>query len=323
MLDRALLDSTVLHRRPIVQRLIADGFLRFDYRKIDLVVEGLERIPDRPVVYAMNHTDDFSYWPIQYHLHRTKGRYTATWVKGKNYEHPVLRTFMRSTNNIPIASRGYLITRDFLRAVGRRPTDEEYRLLRDAVNELADPRGSVPKELVGVPRDMLGRRFEPSRESYALALEALFLDLMDSFVALNEQAIRVGLDILVFPQGSRSKRLSHGHIGLGQMAMHLGVPVVPIGCSGGDVIYPTRSPICRPGRVVYRIGEPIDPRSVPNAQVPEGTRPFARASETTFRPRYQAFVDHVMDRIDLLLDDDYRYGDDARSDGTEGTARFV
>jgi len=323
MLDRALLDSTVLHRRPIVQRVIADGFLRFDYRKIDLVVEGDETIPNRPVVYAMNHTDDFSYWPIQYHLHRTVGRYTATWVKGKNYEQPVLRTFMRSTNNIPIASRGYLITRDFLRAVGRRPTDEEYRVLREAVNDLAEPRGALPRELIAVPRDMLGRHFDPANENYALALEGLFLDLMDCFVSLNERAIRIGLDILVFPQGTRSRRLSRGHIGLAQIAMHLGVPIVPIGCSGGDVIYPARSPICKPGRVVYRIGEAIDPRSVPNASVPEGTRPFDRASETTYRPRYQTLVDHVMDRIDGLLDEPYRYGDDTRSDGTTGTNRFV
>lgn len=323
MLDLALLDSTRLHRRPLAQRLIADGFLRFDYRKIELVVEGAERIPDRPVIYAMNHTDDFSYWPIQYHLHRTVGRYTATWVKGKNYEHPVLRTFLRSTNNIPIPSRGYLLTRDFMRTMGRSPNDAEYRAIRDAVNDLATPAGELPRELVGVKRDMLGRTFDPSVEPYEVAIEALFLSLMDRFVQLNERARDIGLDLLVFPQGTRSRRLSRGHIGLGQMALHLGMPIVPVGCSGGDVIYPTRSPFCSPGRVVYRVGAPIEPSELAAFAVPAGTKPFDRTSETQYRARYQALVDHVMDRIDGLLDDSYQYGEDGRSDGTTGTARFV
>lgn len=323
MLDLALLDSTRLYRRPISQRLIAEGFLRLDYRKVDLVVEGEHHIPDRPVIYAMNHTDDFSYWPIQYHFHRTSGRYTATWVKGKNYENPVMRTFMRSTNNIPIASRGYLITRDFVRTMGRKPTDAEYRTIRDAVNDLSTPSSDLPRALVGEKRDMLGRAFDPSVEPYEFALESLFLELMDRFVGLNERARDIGLDLLVFPQGSRSKRLSQGHIGLAQMAAHLGTPIVPIGCSGGDVIYPTRSPLCRPGRVVYRIGQPIEPSEIASFGIPAGTKPFHRESETQYRPRYQALVDRVMDRIDGLLDEAYRYGEDGRSDGTTGTARFV
>ncbi len=323
MLDQALLDATRLTRRPWAQRFIAEAFLRQDYRKIELVVEGDDRIPSTPVVYAMNHTDDFSYWPIQYHLHRRFARYTATWVKGKNYEHPVMRTFMRSTNNIPIPSRGYLLTRDFVNATGRKPTEEEYRILRDSVNDLEPPKGRLPEALVGHPRDMLGRRFDPGRESYGVALEALFQQMMRRFVELNEEALRIGLDLLVFPQGTRSRRLSRGHIGLAQMALHLGATIVPIGCSGGDVIYPKRSPLTSPGRVTYRIGDPIPPSELARFSVPPGTRPFERESETRHRARYQGLVDYVMDRIDGLLDEPYQYSHDAKSDGTVGTSRFV
>lgn len=323
MLDQALLDGTRLRPRPRVQRLIAEGFLRFDYRKIELVVEGAERIPASPVIYAMNHTDDFNYWPFQYHLHATRGRYTATWVKGKNYEHPVMRAFMRATNNIPIASRGYLITRDFMRAVGRRPTEDEYRALREAVNGLADPGGALPEALVGRPRDMLGRPFDPAKERYADALEALYLGLMDRFLALNEEAQRIGLDVLVFPQGTRSRRLSRGHTGLAQVALHLGATIVPVGCSGSDLIYPKRSPIASPGRVVYRVGAPIGPDELAQFSGLPGTRPFRRADEAANRERHQMLVDHVMDRIDELVDEPYRFAEGARSEGTVGTARFV
>ncbi len=323
MLDQALLDSTRLTRKPWAHRLLADGFLRQNYRKIELIVEGDEHIPTTPVIYAMNHTDDFSYWPFQYHLHRRFGRYTATWVKGKNYEHPVLRTFMRATNNIPIPSRGYLITRDFVNATGRKPSDEEYRLVRDAVNDLSPPKGTLPEALVGRARDMLGRRFDPRAESYGLALETLFQQMMRRFVELNAEALATGLDLLVFPQGTRSRRLSRGHIGLAQLAVYLGAAIVPVGCSGGDVIYPKRSPLCQPGRVIYRIGKPISPSELARFGVPAGSQPFERASETEHRAQYQALVDHVMDRIDELLDEPYRYSEDAKSDGSFGTSRFV
>jgi 1-acyl-sn-glycerol-3-phosphate acyltransferase len=323
MLDQALLDTTRLHARPIGQRLIAHGFLRFDYRKIELVVEGASLIPARPVIYVMNHTDDFNYWPLQYHLLTQFDRYTATWVKGKNYEHPILRAFMRSTNNIPIPSRGYLITRDFMSAVGRRPTEAEYRLLRGAVDGLEATDDGLPEALIGRAREIFGRPFDPANERYVDALEAVFLRMMDRFIALNEEALAMGLDLLVFPQGTRSKRLSRGHIGLAQMALHLGATIVPVGCSGSDVIYPKRSPLTSPGRVVYRIGAPLGPDELASFAVPDGCRPFHRADEAANRERYQALVDHVMDRIDGLLDEPYRFAADARSEGTVGTARFV
>lgn len=322
MLDQALLDRTRLHPRPLAQRLIAEGFLRFDYRKIELVVEGAERIPEGPVIYAMNHTDAFNYWPFQYHLHAKLGRYTATWVKGKNYEHPVVRAFMSATNNIPIPSRGYLITRDFMRALGRRPSDDEYRALREAVNDLADLEGALPEALVGRRRDMLGRPFDPANELYSEALERLFTGMMDRFVALNEDAQRVGLDLLVFPQGTRSKRLSRGHTGLAQIALHLGATIVPVGCSGSDEIY-RRPPFTTPGRVIYRVGAPLFPAELSVFAEPARGRPFHRAHESAGRERHQALVDHVMDRIDGLVDEPYRFAEDGRSQGTAGTARFI
>lgn len=306
-----------------MQRLIADWFLRFDYRKISLRVEGLDNLPSRPVVLAMNHTDNFNYWPLQYRLH-LEDRYTATWVKGKNYENPGVSAFMRWTNNIPIASRGYVITRDFLNVLGRRPEEAEYRALRSAVDDLEPvERGAVPVRILEQGRDMLGRRFDPTREPYHEAVEALMRRLTERFLEKNREAQEIGCDVLVFPQGTRSKRLSKGHIGLAQIACFLESDIVPVGCNGTDVVYPSRSFIAQPGDAVYRIGEPIELASFGDLLPREPFAPFTREAEEQHRERFQAMVDRVMDAIDGLLDEPYRYGDDQASDGTSGTDRFV
>lgn len=324
MLDLALFDRIRLHRYPPVQRFIAEAFLRFDYRNVDIRVEGIERIPKHPVVYAMNHTDNFNYWPFQYSLHRSDRRYTATWVKGKNFEHPAVSAFMRSTNNIPIASRGYLVTRDFLAVMGRRPEEGEYRALRDAVNDGRElTAADVPRALLEKPRDMMGRRFVPSRESYPEALNALFGAMMRRFLDLNRHALDIGLDILVFPQGTRSIRLSRGHIGVIQAALALKATVVPVGCNGCDLVYPGRSLVSKPGCVVYRIGQPFAPEDFSDLAPREAFEPFSRQAELRHREAFQALTDRIMDRIDGLLDERHRFTEDRASDGTRGTDRFV
>ena len=321
MLDLGLYDRVHLHPRPLAQRVVADGFLRFNYRSVEIVLEGLENLPERPVVLAMNHTDNFSYWPLQYSLHR-RDSYTATWVKGKNYEPKVLGLAMRLTNNIPIASRGYVVTRDFVNVVGRRPEAEEYRALRDAVDEArpVDPT-KVPRVVLEQSRDMLGRRFDADHESYEVAVDALMHRMMERFVEMNAEALDLGLNLLVFPQGTRSIRLSRGHIGLAQIALHLDAPIVPIGCSGCDLVYPGRSLVAKPGRVVYRIGKPMSDWG--ELAPTEPFAPFSRAAEAAHRPRFQAVVDRVMDEINELVDPEYRYADDQRSDGSRGTDRFL
>ncbi len=324
MLDLDLFRRTELHTKPIVQRAIAEGFLRFDYRNVDLVLEGLSNLPSTPVVYAMNHTDNFNYWPLQYELHRRFARYTATWVKGKNFEHPLVARFMSATNNIPVASRGFLVTKDFLSTMRRRPTDDEYRALRAAIDggEPLDT-SKVPEKLLSTPRDLFGYRYDPSREGYDAAIEAVFTEMMRLFVALNRRALEIDLDVLVFPEGSRSLRLSKGHIGLAQVALHLGATIVPVGCSGSDRVYPGKSFSARPGRIVYRFGEPMPPATFADVAPGVPFEPFARRDEALHRAAFEKVTERVMDRIDGLLDPAYRYADDRTSTGTRGTDRFV
>ncbi len=320
MLDLELYDRVWLSARPRMQALIADGYLRFDYRNVKIDVEGLEKIPDHPVIYAMNHTDNFNYWPFQYFLHRKWKRYMAAWVKGKNYEHPFVSWFMRTTNNIPLASRGYVITRDFLDVTGRRPKKDEYRLVRDAVESLDETLSGVPEELLTKPRTILGRPFDPSSEHYVVAIDELMNLLHGKFVELNRKALDIGADVLVFPQGTRSVRLSRGHVGLAQMALHLGATIVPVGCNNCDLVYSGKSIVTKPGHITYRIGDPIPPEHWGDA--PRDVPPLTRAADQ-HRDAFQRVVDEVMDRINELLDERHRYSDDQVSEGTTGTERFV
>lgn len=322
MLTLDLYDRIQLRLKPRAQQVIAEAFLRFDYRNVDLQLEGAENIPEGPVIYAMNHTDNFNYWPFQYKLHCLFRRYTATWVKGKNYEGFVSSRFMQATNNIPLVSRGYVITRDFVDTVGRMPADDEYRCLRDAVDNQEPISGVVPHAIENIERNMLGRRFDAKSESYQGAVDAVVTDMMSRFVEMNRRCLDMGLDVLVFPQGTRSRRLSRGHIGIAQVALHLGATIVPVGCSGSDEIYTSRSILSKPGKVVYRVGKPIPPEHWSDV-APASFVPFDRADEAEHREAFEHVVGELMQRINGLVDEPYRFSADGESEGTSGSDRFV
>jgi len=313
------------------QRLVAAGVLRPNYTlaRTQIVFEGEERIPDEPVIFALNHTDRYNYWPFQYALWRRHGRFTATWVKGKYYENAFVGRFMELTNNLPTVSRGYIITRDFVSTLERRPSNEEYAALRarvdaEAAGEEHPPdEGLIPVELLEQPREMLGRPFDPACESYSAAICAVFRTMMGRFVELHEEAFAKGLDILIFPQGTRSIRLSKGHIGMAQVALRYRKTIVPVGCSGSDQVYPGSNPFAKGGKITYRFGVPIPYEEMNAFHVPEPFTPFDLRDERTHRGRFQGLTDLVMSRIDELVDPPYRFATDGESGGVTGSNRFI
>ena len=142
-------------KRPIGQVFFGHTVLTPNYNflpGIDIQIEGIEKIPDEPVIYAMNHTDRFNYFPFMYRMWKLKERYITVWVKGKYYESPLVGAFMELTSNLPTVSRGYIITKDFTLTMGRRPKQAEYDTLRALVNEEAAPGGdSSTIDLAAVP----------------------------------------------------------------------------------------------------------------------------------------------------------------------------
>jgi 1-acyl-sn-glycerol-3-phosphate acyltransferase len=329
MLDLKRMSRITLSGRPRVQRLIAQAFLAPNYKLlpgVQIILEGLDNLPDGPVIFAMNHTDRYNYWPFQYQLWHERARFTATWVKGKYYEHPLLAWFMEVTNNIPTISRGYLIARDFKQTLGRAPNADQYKALRDLVDENAPLDAlaeRIPSALLTQPRDILGRPFHPAAETYDHALRDLYQQFMRHFVALNKEANQKLLDVIIFPEGTRSIRLSRGHIGIAQLALKFGLTIVPVGCNGCDLLYPASSPWARAGRVTYRVGAPITPAQQAPFLPPTPFTPFDPHDENLHRQPFQKLVDLVMDRINDLLDPRHRYSDDKASDGVSGSDRFI
>jgi 1-acyl-sn-glycerol-3-phosphate acyltransferase len=337
MLDLPRLERLRLTRYPFSQRFFG-RLLQANYGflpGVEISLEGEERIPDEPVIFAMNHTDRYNYFPFQFTLWRRFDRFTATWVKGKYYENGLLALFMESMLQLPTVSRGYLITKDFQAVLGRTPTDQEYALLRAAVDARAvGEEGAlpeppvVPEMLFRKARNPLGVAFDPTDPQggdWADYVCALFRSMMARFVALNEEAMKIGLDLLIFPQGTRSIRLLPGHVGIAQIALHLKCPVVPVGCNGSDRVYPGGSPVGRKGRIVYRIGDPIPHSELAPYHVAGGFEPFTSEAERDHGKCFRGVADLVTERIDGLLDPAYRLegGPDGESGVRRSTERFV
>ena len=107
MLDLNRLLRIKLQTYPKTQKFIAQALLRPNYTfppRVVLRIENEDRIPEHPVMFAMNHTDRYNYWPFQYHRYRCHNRFTATWVKGKYRGGLSKSTRPPDTAFIPIAS---------------------------------------------------------------------------------------------------------------------------------------------------------------------------------------------------------------------------
>jgi 1-acyl-sn-glycerol-3-phosphate acyltransferase len=332
MLDLARLDRLKLVRRPFSQRFLGQA-LTANYHwfpGIELEFEDDDRIPNTACIYAMNHTDRYNYWPFQYALWKNHDRFTTTWVKGKYYEGRFLARFMESMLQLPTVSRGYLITRDFLSVMKRTPTDREYGLLRAAVDARAVGEAGVMPEPPDIPemllrkaRNPFGVAYDPAASDYADYICELFHAMMSRFVGLNRTAMEIGLDLLVFPQGTRSKRLLPGHIGIAQIALHLRVPIVPVGCNGSDGVYPGASPFAGRGRIVYRFGDPISYEDLAAFHIGEDYAPFSATAERDYSEQFEGVTSLVTDRIEPLLDPEYRRTEEVEVLAEEGAARFV
>lgn len=311
-----------------MQRLVGTLFLGPNYAlpwtRTRIVVEGLEHLralrrSGTPAILLMNHTDRYNYWPLQYQLWREGLGYTATWVKGKYYENAALGWFMDATNNIPIPSLGYVLSKDFQLFCRRLPRDEEYGALRrfaegQLTAEEAGARGGpdVARLIAATWPAVLDIPAVPYPESLRRRFEAM----NDRVVALCTEALAMGLFLLIFPEGTRSRRLRPGHSGAAQILLHTGAAAVPIGCNGSDQCYPGDSPLSRGGTVRYRVGEPISAAEIAALRPDPPFRPLS-AEADGHRERLAALTARIMARINVLLDPPYQAstGDEATEAG--------
>ncbi len=305
MVDIEYLENIHLVTDPLGQMLMGHLFLGPNFNiisKVDIRIENAERIPrGENVIFAMNHTDRFNYWPFQYKMWRMKDLpWTTVWVKGKYYRNRLLAKGLDWCNLIPVPSMGYLIEEFFMKKARRRIATDEYRVIRDVLDGKYAANEPVPESAVETMR-LLGENFvEYIRDYYEAVMERV--------AALSRYALlEKNLNIIIFPEGTRSTQLGEGRTGTAQLALHTRVKVVPVGCNNSDQLYPGSSPVAKSGQIIYRIGEPlcID-NQFKEFRIPEKFKLLSKESQLQYKDQFEGATRLIMLSIGALLDEKYR-----------------
>ena len=304
MIDLEHLNSIFLSANPLGQRIMAQFVLSPNYhlfRNVDIRLENLERIPrDETVIYAMNHTDRYNYWPFQYELWRMHYPFTTVWAKGKYYRSKAVGKFLDSCNVIPVPSMGYLVEEYYKQSFGRKIGKEEYRVIKDWIDGKIDEAASLAK--------LKAETTTLFKESYIEHLREYHQTLMEKVAELSTRALKEwGLSLLIFPEGTRSIRLGEGRIGIAQIALYSGKKIIPLGCNNSDTVYTGHSPFAKTGVITYRIGEPltVDDR-LKEFRITEPFKLFSRESQQKYRAQFEGVTRVVMDSINELLDERHK-----------------
>jgi len=305
MVDIEYLKHIKLDSEPLGQKLIGHLFLGPNFNlfsKVDIRIENVERIPrGESVIFAMNHTDRFNYWPFQYKMWRMKDLpFTTVWVKGKYYRNRLLAKGLDWCNLIPVPSMGYLIEEFFQKKARRRIAKDEYRAVRDVVDGKIDAGASLP-EPASDALQLLGENFVEHLRDY-------YETVMDHVAALSRYALlEKKLNLIIFPEGTRSTQLGEGRTGTAQLALNTGVKVVPVGCNNSEQIYPGSSPVAKSGRITYRVGEPLClDNQLKEFKIPEGFKLLSRESQRRYKEQFEGATRVIMLSISSLLDEKYR-----------------
>ena len=327
MVNEEHLARVRIAERPLGQRLVAQA-LRIDYMvpsKTNISIVGLDNIPDCGVMFALNHTDRYNYWPFQYELYRIgHPRMTMAWVKAKYYENKMLGWFFDQCNNLPLPSMGYLILKDAIASLGRKLSDDEYRTLRDLVDFKMEPEEVSDTIAASLKPIFENHRsdFNPDVEHYRDFLNRWNDRLMGLVERRTLEAVFEKQNhIIVFPQGTRSLRLLPAKTGMLEFAFRHNIPIVPVGSNGCEHVYPGGSPFSSGGAVEYRIGKALTlDGAFSECRIDEDYAPFTRDSKR-FKDKFQIGADILTRAINELLDEPYQLGD-ANDDRTRAD-RFM
>ncbi|OBB66126.1 MULTISPECIES: 1-acyl-sn-glycerol-3-phosphate acyltransferase [unclassified Mycobacterium] len=85
-------------------------------------------------------------------------------------------------------------------------------------------------------------------------------DSAQAALTTAERLLSTGKLLGMYPEGTRSPdgRLYKGKTGLARLALHTGVPVIPVAMIGTNVVNPPGTNMLRFGRVTVRFGKPMD-----------------------------------------------------------------
>jgi 1-acyl-sn-glycerol-3-phosphate acyltransferase len=307
LIDIEYLNRVRLTTHPLGQRLVANFLLLPNYHlfaKVDIRIEAIERIPrDENVIFAMNHTDRFNYWPFQYKLFKMhEFPFTTVWVKAKYYKNAFLAKGLDLCNLIPVPSMGYLIEEFYRKRFNRKMDKGLYRIVKDMIDGRIEAAG--PQERAAIEAlQAMGDQFAEFIRGYYEAVMAKVAEL--SRTALCEK----NLNIIIFPEGTRSLKLAEGKTGLAQLALHTEKRIVPVACNNSEEVYTGSLPIARSGRITYRVGEPLSVHDQLKAhRICEPFTLFSRESQQRYKEQFEGVTRIVMASIEGMLDEKYRRG---------------
>ena len=315
MVNIKFLDKINLVTAPWGQKFMAHAVLGPNYHlfaRVEIKMENIENIPKgETVIFAMNHTDRFNYWPFQYKLWSTKEYpFTTVWVKATYFNNKILGQFLKLCNTFPVPSKGYIIRELFKKTCRRTTTRDEYRMIKD----LLDNKISLPDVLQSATqevRDLLSAnrgRMSNAGASFLQYIENNYYTMMQKVAQISLGALfEKKLSIIIFPEGTRSVTLSEGRSGIAQLALHSEKAVIPVGCNGSETVYPGSSPIARSGTITYRIGKPMTVHDDFKAfRIKDSFELFSKESQQKYKKAFDAATEAIMRNIALLLDDRYR-----------------
>jgi len=287
---------------------------------LKLRLEGIDLVPDSPCIIATNHTHNYDFLPLRYLFYHHRRLLMSTWIKARAWQHPAMMHYLSNTGNVPLASRGYIISADFKSLIGRKPSDQEYRALRDHLDQgAALPDEEVFQRLAGEKRAVLGMDFNPSVRLYSDMMELCFDEFMEATLTVAERAVQFGHYQHLNPQGTRSSRLTQGKPGTIHIAARLGLPILPVAVLGMREAMPNQGLRSAGGEVVVRCGEAYTPNL---AQLSSSYRPFfvEQASDQEVIDRE---LSALMQKINALCDERYCMRQDYVTDGKVGVDRFL
>ena len=317
MVNLKFLEKINLATTPRGQKFVGHAILGPNYNlfaRVKIKMENIENIPKgEPVIFAMNHTDRFNYWPFQYKLWRAKVYpFTTVWVKGTYFNKKILGQLLKLCNTFPVPSKGYIIRELFKKSFQRTTTRDEYRMIKD----LLDKKISLPDVLhraTGEVKEFLSanrERMHDAGTSVLHFIESNYDAMMEKVAQISLGALyEKKLSIIIFPEGTRSLQLSEGRSGIAQLALNSEKAVIPVGCNGSETVYPGSSPIAKSGTITYRIGKPLTVHDhFKDFRIKEKFKLFSRESQQKYKKAFEGATEIIMKHIDALLDDRYRLG---------------
>jgi len=276
--------------------------------------------PPRPVIYASNSSQKYDFLSFRSAMWARRVP-VATITKAKNYHVAWMRPVMEHTGVVPLASKGYVILRDTTAVLGRRLTEDEYRALRDHLDDdRALPETPAFVALQSTRRDILGVAFDPSHTTLRKVWQQVYQSLLGEALRLSREALHAGHSLHIYPEGTVSSRLGRGRIGAMMFAQALGAEVLPVGIGGARGAFVGQTPLVRGGDIDFRFGTAYRPDL---GALPDDFRAFDPVHERRDRAVLQAATDDLMARINTLLPPELQHRPDHGPDGTRGTRRFL